>query len=64
MVQEKVMTIYIRTNSYHDSLEIGHEKKFLVKLQTYLTTNKFQFQETISSSKTKISIEKADLLLK
>nr|DAD29483.1 TPA_asm: hypothetical protein HUJ06_030951 [Nelumbo nucifera] len=51
-VDEQIVTIYTGTNGYLDSLEIGQVKKFLVQLRTYLKTNKPQFQEIISSTKT------------
>ncbi|MBX4420926.1 hypothetical protein K4H00_23255, partial [Mycobacterium tuberculosis] len=37
---------------YLDSLEIGQVRKFLVELRAYLKTNKPQFKEIISSTKT------------
>ncbi|KAH6799628.1 hypothetical protein C2S51_036112 [Perilla frutescens var. frutescens] len=61
-VEEQVMTIYTGTNGYLDSLEIGQVRKFLVELRTYLKTNKPQFQEIISSTKT--FTEEAEVLLK
>ncbi|KAG8375947.1 hypothetical protein BUALT_Bualt09G0011900 [Buddleja alternifolia] len=61
-VEEQIMTIYTGTNGYLDSLEIGQVRKFLVELRTYLKTNKPQFQEIISSTKT--FIEEAEALLK
>ncbi|KAL8201081.1 hypothetical protein R6Q57_012420 [Mikania cordata] len=57
-----LLTIYTGTNGYLDSLEIGHVRKFLVELRTYLKTNKPQFQEIISS--TKIFTEEAEAILK
>ncbi|KAK7236666.1 hypothetical protein RIF29_45380 [Crotalaria pallida] len=51
-VEEQIITIYTGTNGYLDSLEIGQVRKFLVELRTYLKTNKPQFQEIISSTKT------------
>ncbi|KAB1215421.1 ATP synthase subunit alpha, chloroplastic [Morella rubra] len=61
-VEEQIMTIYTGTNGYLDSLEIGQVKKFLVELRSYLKTNKPQFQEIISSTKT--FTEEAEVLLK
>ncbi|XP_055960341.1 ATP synthase subunit alpha, chloroplastic-like [Mercurialis annua] len=61
-VEEQIMTIYTGTNGYLDSLEIGQVRKFLVELRTYLKTNKPQFQEIISSTKT--FTEEAETLLK
>ena len=61
-VEEQIMTIYTGTNGYLDSLEIGQVRKFLVELRTYLKTNKPQFQEIISSTKT--FTEEAEALLK
>ncbi|KAG8497030.1 hypothetical protein CXB51_008265 [Gossypium anomalum] len=43
-VAEQISIIYIRTNGYLESLEIGQVRKFLVELSTYLKTNKPQFQ--------------------
>ncbi|KAG8485776.1 hypothetical protein CXB51_019185 [Gossypium anomalum] len=57
-----ISTIYTRTNSYLDSLEIGQVRKFLVELRTYFKTNKPQFQEIISSIKA--FTEEAETLLK
>ena len=51
-VDEQIMTIYTGTNGYLDSLEIEQVRKFLVELRTYVKTNKPQFQEIISSTKT------------
>ena len=51
-VEEQIMTIYTGTNGYLDSLEIGQVRKFLAELRNYLKTNKPQFQEIISSTKT------------
>ncbi|XLT62515.1 hypothetical protein HN873_019039, partial [Arachis hypogaea] len=51
-VEEQIITIYTGTNGYLDSLEIGQVRKFLVELRAYLKTNKPQFQEIISSTKT------------
>ncbi|KAK5835927.1 hypothetical protein PVK06_011645 [Gossypium arboreum] len=61
-VAEQISTIYTGTNGYLDSLEIGQVRKFLVELRTYLKTNKPQFQEIISSTKT--FTEEAETLLK
>ncbi|CAK9188157.1 unnamed protein product [Ilex paraguariensis] len=61
-VEEQIMTIYTGTNGYLDSLEIGQVRKFLVELRTYLKSNKPQFQEIISSTKT--FTEEAEALLK
>ncbi|XP_062016530.1 ATP synthase subunit alpha, chloroplastic [Rosa rugosa] len=61
-VEEQILTIYTGTNGYLDSLEIGQVRKFLVELRTYLKTNKPQFQEIISSTKT--FTEEAETLLK
>ena len=61
-VEEQIMTIYTGTNGYLDSLEIGQVRKFLGELRTYLKTNKPQFQEIISSTKT--FTEEAEALLK
>ncbi|XP_052620879.1 ATP synthase subunit alpha, chloroplastic, partial [Lactuca sativa] len=61
-VEEKVLTIYTGTNGYLDSLEIGQVRKLLVELRTYLKTNKPQFQEIISSTKT--FTEEAEAILK
>jgi F-type H+-transporting ATPase subunit alpha len=61
-VEEQIFTIYTGTNGYLDSLEIGQVRKFLVELRTYLKTNKPQFQEIISSTKT--FTEEAETLLK
>ncbi|TYJ10252.1 hypothetical protein E1A91_A11G194800v1 [Gossypium mustelinum] len=61
-VAEQISTIYTGTNGYLDSLEIGQVRKFLVELCTYLKTNKPQFQEIISSTKT--FTEEAETLLK
>ncbi|KAK5831926.1 hypothetical protein PVK06_015725 [Gossypium arboreum] len=61
-VAEQISTIYTETNGYLDSLEIGQVRKFLVELRTYLKTNKPQFQEIISSTKT--FTEEAETLLK
>ncbi|KAH1064033.1 hypothetical protein J1N35_029020 [Gossypium stocksii] len=62
MVADQISTIYTGTNGYLDSLEIGQVKKFLIELHTYLKTNKPQFQEIISSTKT--FTEEAETLLK
>ena len=51
-VEEQIMTIYTGTNSYLDSLEIEQVRKFLVELRTWVKTNKPQFQEIISATKT------------
>ncbi|RVW87850.1 ATP synthase subunit alpha, chloroplastic [Vitis vinifera] len=61
-VEEQIMTIYTGTNGYLDSLEIGQVRKFLAELRNYLKTNKPQFQEIISSTKT--FTEEAKTLLK
>ncbi|KAL6312174.1 hypothetical protein AAG906_021983 [Vitis piasezkii] len=61
-VEEQIMTIYTGTNGYLDSLEIGQVRKFLAELRNYLKTNKPQFQEIISSTKT--FTEEAETLLK
>ncbi|PIA34346.1 hypothetical protein AQUCO_03800144v1 [Aquilegia coerulea] len=61
-VEEQVVTIYTGTNGYLDSLEIGQVKKFLAQLRSYLKSNKPQFQEIISSTKT--FTEEAEVLLK
>ncbi|CAN2060344.1 unnamed protein product [Malus fusca] len=61
-VEEQILTIYTGTNGYLDSLEIGQVRKFLVELRTYLKTNKPQFQEIISSTKT--FTDEAEALLK
>ena len=61
-VDEEIMTVYIETNGYIDSLEIGQVKKFLVELRTYIKTNKPQFEEIISSTQTFTS--EAETLLK
>ncbi|KAL4386909.1 hypothetical protein GQ457_09G015900 [Hibiscus cannabinus] len=61
-VAEQISTIYTETNGYLDSLEIGQVRKFLVELRTYLKTNKPQFQEILSSTKT--FTEEAETLLK
>ncbi|KAL2223719.1 UNVERIFIED_CONTAM: ATP synthase subunit alpha, chloroplastic [Sesamum indicum] len=61
-VEEQIMTIYTGTNGYLDSLEIGQVRKFLAELRTYLKTNKPQFQEIISSTKT--LTEEAETILK
>ena len=37
-VEEQVATIFIGTNGYLDSLEIGQVKKFLVQFRNYLKT--------------------------
>ncbi|WVZ11081.1 hypothetical protein V8G54_015611, partial [Vigna mungo] len=52
IVEEQIVTIYTGTNGYLDSLEIGQVRKFLVELRAYLKTNKPQFKEIISSTKT------------
>ena len=62
LVEEQVATIFIGTNGYLDSLEIGQVKKFLVQFCNYLKTNKPEFQEIISSTKT--FTEQAEILLK
>ncbi|GKA20781.1 ATP synthase CF1 alpha subunit [Tanacetum coccineum] len=49
---QEILTTYTGTNSYLDSLEVGQVRKFLVELRTYLKTNKPQFREIISSTKT------------
>nr|KJB62237.1 hypothetical protein B456_009G407600 [Gossypium raimondii] len=49
---EQISTIYTGTNGYLNSLEIGQVRKFLFELHTSLKTNKPQFQEIISSTKT------------
>ena len=51
-VEEQIMTIYTGTNGYLDSLEIEQVRNFFVELRTYIKTNKPQFQEIISSTKT------------
>ncbi|KAI9088267.1 hypothetical protein K1719_029988 [Acacia pycnantha] len=51
-VEEQIITIFTGTNGYLDSLEIEQLRKFLVELRAYLKTNKPQFQEIISSTKT------------
>jgi F-type H+-transporting ATPase subunit alpha len=51
-VEEQIITIYTGTNGYLDSLEVEQVRKFLVELQAYLKTNKPQFNEIISSTKT------------
>lgn len=61
-VEEHILTIYTGTNGYLDSLEVGQVRKFLVELRTYLKTNKPQFQEIISSTKT--FTEDAEAILK
>ncbi|GJR52404.1 ATP synthase CF1 alpha subunit [Tanacetum coccineum] len=61
-VEEQILTIYTGTNGYLDSLEVGQVRKFLVELRTYLKTNKPQFQEIISSTKT--FTEDAEAILK
>ncbi|KAM6547282.1 hypothetical protein CsatB_018958 [Cannabis sativa] len=61
-VEEQIITIYTGTNGYLDSLEIGQVREFLLELQNYLKTNKPQFQEIISSTKT--FTEEAEVLLK
>ena len=61
-VEEQIITIYTGTNGYLDSLEIGQVRKFLVELRAYLNTNKPQFKEIISSTKTFTG--EAEVLLK
>jgi len=61
-VSDQIMTIYTGTNGYLDSLEIGQVRDFLDELRTYLKTNKPQFQEIISSTKT--FTKEAETLLK
>ncbi|YP_247584.1 ATP synthase CF1 alpha subunit (chloroplast) [Cucumis sativus] len=61
-VDEQIMTVYTGTNGYLDSLEIAQVRKFLVELRTYVKTNKPQFQEIISSTKT--FTPEAEVLLK
>ncbi|GKD68047.1 ATP synthase CF1 alpha subunit [Tanacetum coccineum] len=61
-VEEQILTTYTGTNGYLDSLEVGQVRKFLVELRTYLKTNKPQFQEIISSTKT--FTEDAEAILK
>ncbi|PWA48252.1 ATP synthase CF1 alpha subunit, chloroplast [Artemisia annua] len=61
-VEEQILTIYTGTNGYLNSLEVGQVRKFLVELRTYLKTNKPQFQEIISSTKT--FTEDAEAILK
>ncbi|KAI9081712.1 hypothetical protein K1719_036315 [Acacia pycnantha] len=61
-VEEQIITIYIRMNGYLDSLEIGQVRIFLVELHAYLKSNKPQFQEIISSTKT--FTREAEALLK
>ena len=61
-MEKQVATIFIGTNGYLDSLEIGQVKKFLVQFRNYLKTNKPEFQEIISSTKT--FTEQAEILLK
>ncbi|MED6206817.1 hypothetical protein PIB30_030263 [Stylosanthes scabra] len=61
-VEEQIITIYTGTNGYLDSLEIGQVRKFLVELRAYLKTNKPQFQEIISSTKTFIAEAEALLM--
>ena len=51
-VEEQIMTIYTGTNCYLDPLEIEQVRKFLIELRSYVKTNKPQFQEIISSTKT------------
>ncbi|GJT63842.1 ATP synthase CF1 alpha subunit [Tanacetum coccineum] len=60
--EQQILTIYTGTNGYLDSLEVGQVRKFLVELRTYLKTNKPQFQEIISSTKT--FTEDAEAILK
>nr|MBN8143059.1 F0F1 ATP synthase subunit alpha [Vibrio vulnificus] len=61
-VDEQIMTIYTGTNGYLDSLELRQVRKFLDDLRSYVKTNKPQFQEIISSTKT--FTEEAEALLK
>jgi len=61
-VEEQVMTIYTGTNGYLDSLELEQVRKYLVELRTYVKTNKPEFQEILSSTKT--FTEEAEALLK
>ena len=61
-VEEHIVTIYAGANGYLDSLEMGQVNKFLAQLRNYLKTNKPQFQETISYTKT--FTEEAEALLK
>nr|YP_009241258.1 atpA [Drosera rotundifolia]AMK97271.1 AtpA [Drosera rotundifolia] len=61
-VEEQVMTIYTGTSGYLDSLELGQVKQFLTGLRKHLKSNKPEFQEIISSTKT--FTEEAESLLK
>jgi F-type H+-transporting ATPase subunit alpha len=51
-VEERIATIYTRTNGYLDILEITQVRKFLVRLCEYLIKNKPQFGEIIRSTGT------------
>nr|YP_009131143.1 ATP synthase CF1 alpha subunit [Erodium absinthoides]YP_009131200.1 ATP synthase CF1 alpha subunit [Erodium absinthoides]YP_009138243.1 ATP synthase CF1 alpha subunit [Erodium chrysanthum]YP_009138265.1 ATP synthase CF1 alpha subunit [Erodium chrysanthum]ACH47711.1 ATP synthase CF1 alpha subunit [Erodium chrysanthum]AIA26356.1 ATP synthase CF1 alpha subunit [Erodium absinthoides]AIA26413.1 ATP synthase CF1 alpha subunit [Erodium absinthoides]AIA81376.1 ATP synthase CF1 alpha subunit [Erod len=61
-VEEQIMTVYTGTNGYLDSLEVGQVRPFLGNLRDYLKSQKPQFQEIISSTKT--FTEEAETLLK
>ncbi|KAG9438794.1 hypothetical protein H6P81_021274 [Aristolochia fimbriata] len=61
-VEDQIVTIYTGASGYLDPLELGQVKKFLAQLRNYLKTNKPQFQEIISSTKT--FTEEAEALLK
>ncbi|KAM3379293.1 hypothetical protein P3S68_011707 [Capsicum galapagoense] len=50
MVAEQIMTIYVETNDYLNSLDVEQVRKFPVELRTYLKTNKPQFQEIYQGS--------------
>ncbi|XP_037496641.1 ATP synthase subunit alpha, chloroplastic-like [Jatropha curcas] len=57
-VEEQIMTIYAGTTGYLDSLEVGQINKIFFELRTCLKTNKPEFREIISSTKTFIEEEK------
>ncbi|MBX4378497.1 hypothetical protein K4H02_25895, partial [Mycobacterium tuberculosis] len=51
-IARQILKDYAGTKGYLASLEIGKVRKFLVELRAYLKTNKPQFKEIISSTKT------------
>jgi F-type H+-transporting ATPase subunit alpha len=52
VVADQVSTIYTGVNGYLEPIAVGDVRKFLVGLREYINTNKPQYKEMVTSSKT------------
>jgi F-type H+-transporting ATPase subunit alpha len=52
VVADQVSTIYTGVNGYLEPIEVGDVRKFLVGLREYINTNKPQYKEMVTTSKT------------